>query len=538
MTEEVAAAAKPREIDSRVIVFKAAGGGDITSNARELEDDYVAFYENGAEHSLIRPPYDPKTLEKLVEQNNTLAPCIDVMVTNVDGTGYEILRRDGKKMEDSDNTAVEPAKNFFDECCPMMSFKTLREKIRREMESIGTGYIEVIRNAADEVVFAGHLESKMMRLGKLDPSVQVETTMMRGGKEVTFTRWVRERRYAQKVGENLVWFKEYGASRDLNSKTGQWAPKGTLPADLRATEVIRFGIVPDITTPYYVPRWISQTPSVIGSRKAEEHNNEFFDAGGIPPYLIIVEGGQLAEKAVEAIRAALNEKGAHTRAQVIEAFSTAGTLEQAAKVTVKVERFGAERTQDAMFMEFDKSCEVKVRRSFRIPPILIGQSDDYNFASAQAAYLVAEAQVFKPERESFDEVVSNTLMPELLAGSRDYVYRSKGISIIDSATQLLVVQAAASTSRVDPENLVDHLGEIGGMEFQKIDVSKVQQSPKDFVQDPQGNVVPLHTVRPPAPKPVAKGEADEVARLNSLIGCALAVMTDQVEFLPLELEEA
>jgi PBSX family phage portal protein len=510
----------PVTADARVIVYKAGDGDPIVSNARQLEDDYVSYYSTQESHSLIRPPYDMKRLEEMVQMNNALAPCISCMVTNVAGTGWEIERADGEKMEDADEKVVQPAIDFFNECAPMMSFTTLSKETRYAMETLGNGYMEVIRILKDEIVFIGPMESKMMRIARLQDPVEVEVKMMRGGKEVTFKQYKRERRFAQKVGEQLVWFKEFGASRDLNRSTGEWAKPGQrLPFNLRSTEVLLFTVDPDVATPYGIPRWICQTPSVLGSRKAEEHNLEFFENGGIPPYLVIVQGGQLAEKTVEAVRQALNEKGAHARVQVIEAFSTSGDLNGAANVQVKVERFGAERTNDAMFQQYDKDCELRVRRAFRLPEILLGKTDAMNFATAQAAYLVAEAQVFKPERDEFDERITSTLLPALL-DSRDYVFRSKPISIIDADTQLKVLQAAAGTGRVDPENLVTHYGEVGGMEFQTVDVSKVKPAP-NFGMYPTGNVVPIETAQP---KKVAKSEDDET--LIELLNCSLAVLAE------------
>lgn len=527
---------QPKEatVAIRSLVFKASGE-PLVSNAREVEDDYASYY-TGPTHSLIEPPYSALQLEQLVERNNTLGPCIGAMVTNIDGTGYEIERRDGVKMEDADHEAVKPAVEFFDECCPMMSFQTLRQKTRREMEATGNGYVEVIRNPLDEVVFVGPLEAKMIRMARLGEAVPVTVTMNRKGKDQPITRLVRERKFAQKVAEKLVWFKEYGASRDLNKFTGEWAASGTrLPYELRATEILHFGVLPDINTPYYVPRWIGQTPSVISSRKAEENNVQFFETGGVPPYLVIVQGGQLAENTVQALRDALNNNDAQARVQVIEAFSTSGELGTNGNVQVKVEKFGGDRGSDPMFQNYDSKCEDKIRRSFRLPEILVGKTEQMNFATAHASYLVAEAQVFKPERDAFDEIISNTLLPELL-GNRDYVYRSKPISIVDADTQLAVITKAMGTGRVDQEHAVGLLGEIGGIEFQMIDTKTLEDVSSEYATDPLGNVIPIASVRPQEPQtvPPKTGKGGNVAKktesndgLAHLIGCAMAVMAHQ-----------
>ena len=139
----------------------------------------------------------------------------------------------------------------------------------------------------------------------------------------------------------------------------------------RATELIHFTMKSDVSTPYGVPRWIQQTPSVVGSRKAEEHNIEFFDRGGVPPFLIIVEGGTLAPATTRALKDLLQGKSREKlEAAVLEVVST-GTIGKESKVTVKVERFGSS-DKDFHFEKYDKRTEAHVRKLFRLPPIFLG----------------------------------------------------------------------------------------------------------------------------------------------------------------------
>jgi capsid portal protein len=56
--------------------------------------------------------------------------------------------------------------------------------------------------------------------------------------------------------------------------------------------------------------------------------------------------------------------------------------------------------------------------AFRIPPILLGMLDRANFAIVYASYLVAENQVFRPERDLFDEMVNRLILPELGSPAR------------------------------------------------------------------------------------------------------------------------
>jgi hypothetical protein len=57
-----------------------------------------------------------------------------------------------------------------------------------------------------------------------------------------------------------------------------------------------------------------------------------------------------------------------------------------------------------------------------------------NFATAVTSYLVAEAQVFAPERDAFDDMINKTIVKEL--GFKTLKVKSKPITIADIASQL------------------------------------------------------------------------------------------------------
>ena len=173
-----------------------------------------------------------------------------------------------------------------------------------------------------------------------------------------------------------------------------------VPPEKRGSELLILGINPDVTTPYFLPRWINQLPSVIGSRAAEEQNLQFLDAGGLPPAIVFIQGGTLIKDTSDQLRMYLSGLNKNkNRAVVVEVQSVSGSLDAAGKVDVKVERFGSAQSQDSMFTNYDEVTEEHVRVGFRLPPLFLGKAVDYNFATAQTSYMVAEAQVFLPERD-------------------------------------------------------------------------------------------------------------------------------------------
>ena len=179
--------------------------------------------------------------------------------------------------------------------------------------------------------------------------------------------------------------------------------------------------------------------------------------------MIIVSGGALAEGAEKALREHFMSTGEmRHQAAVMEAYSTEGDVDSPANVKVTVERFGSERTTDSMFENYIANCDKRVQRAFRIPSIFLGESADFNFATALSAMMVAEAQVFACERREFDEIINLKLMPELPHGD-EFTYRSKGLGLRD-ATQQLEALGLVKDSITD-EDFVSKVGETVGLEL-------------------------------------------------------------------------
>lgn len=460
----------------------AAGNRVVHSNAADPEDEFRRFYATGADNVLIlEPPYVPTVLDRLSQENNALSPCVEAMVTNIDGTGYDFELEGEKAEDDEDDTEILWLKEFFAEPWPDQSFVTIRKQLRRDLERTGNAYIEVLTDATDSVVFFRRVDAKMMRLVSLDDPVPVRQKIKRRGKEIEVTLMKRERRFAQLVnGTTLAYFAEAGASRDLDKTTGKWAPRGQrLPVAKRATQVIHFTLLPDAHTPYGVPRWIGQLPSILGSRKAEEFNLDFFDHGGVPPVLIILQGGTLQPQTTNAIETKLGRGSAakKNRVQVIETMPSGGTFNSPNNTRVTVERFGSERQDDSMFENYDEKCEIRVRRSFRLPPIFIGAADDYNFASAVASYAVAEAQVFKPERDEFDEIVTNKLVRVL--AKPGYRLMSKPLVIEDATNKLQGIQLAKDLPGVQPKDVLYEINEATGTDLRYDEALAAQKEEAD-----------------------------------------------------------
>lgn len=443
----------------------------LRTDQRGVEDDpftQLGMTGLGEKGQVLEPTYNQVLLRSLSHQNNTLLQAVTAMEVNIDGTGYDLERKDGEVFSEEDDKKAKKLSEFFDEPWPGMSFVTLRRLLRRDMETTGNAYLEIIRNNKGEIVFVRHMDAMLMRMMKLEDAIAVNKKITRGGSEINVNVLERQRKYVQKIGDTKVrFYKAYGIERDLNAVTGKWAGEvasGAVgnqePAPItqseKANELLHFSVVRDVTTPYGVPRWINNLPSVLGSRKAEEFNLEFFDHGGLPPAMILIQGGQLSNEARTQLTNYMAGKAAMKQRGIIaEIFAASGDLGSAGNVKVSVERFGDERQKDSMFQTYDDRCAEHVRIAFRLPPMFLGLSEAYNFATAYTAYMIAEAQVFAPEREEFDEIINLTIMKEL---SDEYLYRSKTLNVVDVEQKLKAMEL--SKEYQNPTDFIDELNEI------------------------------------------------------------------------------
>jgi PBSX family phage portal protein len=456
----------PRAVSRVTMVNKADGGtaGMVTNGTDSNPEDvfagsYTTQGGNGTV-SIIEPTFVPLSMKRLVTQNNILAQCIEAMEVNVDGTGHSIeLIPDQKEAEKEKQILTD----FFNEPYPGKSMVSMRRDLRHDLEATGNGYLEAIRSVGGDLIMLNVLEAVDIRMIRYDDPVFVTKTVTRAGAELTVKIRARERRFVQTVNGKKIYFKEFGASRELDRDTGLWAAPGVqLSVAKRASEILHFTVTKEAKTPYGTPRWINQMPSVLGSRKAEEFNLDFFDSGGLPPVLVLVQGGYLGEQVRADLAAHLGGKGTKHRAAIVEAISSSGSLDSSGSVKVTVERFGTERQQDSMFQQYDKNCEEHVRVAFRLPPLFVGRAQDYNFATAQTGYMVAEAQVFGPERLEFDE----KMKPVVKAlGVKSYEFKSKPLTITSIEDNLKALELAVGKV-ASGETVLDEINKLTGMHLE------------------------------------------------------------------------
>lgn len=418
-------------------VIKEDSAMVISLSAQELDSAGDAFFGGYDEESkngtpqVMKPPVYPRRLWSIAETNSIIPQCAETMQINVAATGYDLVDGDGETVEEGKFADLI---GFLDRPHWNASLTDVLKAFVYEREVIGYSAIEFLPNIAGEIVAFKHHSMLNTRLIRLDEPVQVQREIRRGKKVEKFNVNERERRYVERINNKNIFYREFGSSRKLNKHTGMWesADSPVEKAD-EATELYVSGIRPDAKSPYFLPRWWNNIPSALGGRKAEEENLVLFDNQGIPAGIIFVEGGQAAANTSRDLNAMLAGNKSN-RLIVVPVESTSGSMDSTSKATVKVERFGSATNKDAMNKGYLDETEERLRRSWRIPPLFLGKAADYNFATAKTAYMVAEAQVFAPERTSTIDEMMNRLLSR--KGITDIYYRSRPITLTDAEQKL------------------------------------------------------------------------------------------------------
>lgn len=423
------------------------------------EDPFDSMYEA---KEAIEPPLDPYELAVMVQISNILPQCVEAMEQNCEGYGYNL----NEVLEDEDKTpAIEAAmekekkfiKNFMKYASYETSFTKLRKRLRRDKETLGNAYMEILRNEKGDIDGFEYIKGITMRLGPL--SKPIDFTIYKKDEETLEYKQIsyrkRFRTYIQLVGMEKVYFKELGDPRNINALTGEPISEEEMNDNenqpILANEVYHF-FIDDPLGPYGTPRWSGNLVSVTGSRQSEEVNMDYFGNKTIPPMVITVSGGEFGKKTHQRIRDFLeNEiKGKENfhNILVLEA-QGAGNPHSLNKSGVDIGINQLTQMTDGMFQDYDKNNREKIRSSFRLPPIYVGLTDDYTRATAKESKEVAEEQVFTPEKADFDFFINHRIFPEL--GIKYFEFETKSAPIDNTRDMVDAIKVMNDTGATNEE---------------------------------------------------------------------------------------
>lgn len=439
------------------------------------EDPFSSLSHNGL---TIEPPFDLLTLTTLPEHSSELVQTIEAMETNIDSTGHRFVPR--LKLSEATEAKLAAAvrgeavrlQNFF-QYCTTESFAEFRMKLRKDKETTGCCYFEVLRDSTGAICGFSHMPAYQVRLGRMeDDPILVDRKILEmqeadGSVQVkTVKQWRRFRRFVQSrfiasrglnstvQGHKVRWYKEFGDPREYSSKTGDVIPSENVdktPINERANEVIYLRLYSP-RTPYGIPRYVGNLLSIFGDRASEEINYTTFRNNNIPSMALLVSNGQLTEGTVERIQSFVESQiqgsDNYSKFLIVEGEPADEDGEDGGHVKIELKPLTNEQHKDALFQNYSKNNQDKIRRAFRLPPIFVGRADDYTRATAEASRRLADEQVFSPERTLWDEVMNRFIFPEM--GIVYHKYKSNTPNTTDNEQLVKILGGSEKTGGMTP----------------------------------------------------------------------------------------
>lgn len=466
---------KEKRTAYKMEVKKAASEERAAAYTRQIQydDPFTEFYGTDGK-KVLQPPFLPNSLYEIYEESGVIQACVEAMVENVDGYGHRIVPIEGSELDltEEEQKQKEILEAFFRTPNGIESFGEIREKLRRDIEVTGNGYLEVVRNGAGKPHMLFWLDAKKTRLLPMDSErVAVQVFLDRDGKIVPETILRQFRRFAMidSSGKNLVYFKEFGDPRPMDANTGEFV-YGTPPEDfVPASEVIHFKIG---NGTYGVPRWIGTILTALGTSRAEYVNFDLFDGQAVPPLIISVSGGELTDESFDDLLNLLKKsKGVKNfhKVIVLEAESTAVTPDgRATAPRIEVQDLMAFRKEDALFGKYLADGRTAIRMfGFRLPGIFIGDHTGVNFATAKISRELAEEQLFIPVRTKFDDKINATILREF--GIFSLKFKSDGPVIKSSQDVISIFPQLLKSSVFSMNELVQFTNENFGLHLKPYD---------------------------------------------------------------------
>lgn len=483
------AVAKARHAAKQKVVEKNAPGQPTTESepgqATNVNEDPFGALSSGGR--LIEPPFNMLSLATLPEQNTELTPIIETMEQNIEGFGHVLQPRVDMKLVPEEKreefeTALNKERvrlvNFFNYANLRISLTELRKRTRKDLEATGNAFWEVIRNAAGEIQGFEHVPAYQTRLSKQDEEpTKVDWPVLELQEDGSWQvekvpAWMKFRRYAQsrltpirglvqvaQGGYKIRWFKDFGDPRQYSNRTGNLLKTAEQVAAHRqkhgehafANELIHFKLY-SCRSPYGLPRYIGNLLSIFGARAAEEINYVTFRNNNVPSMAVLVSNGQLTDGTLQRITSYVESQiqgsDNYSKFLVIEAEGDVEG-EDGGHVKLDIKPLTQLQARDAMFTNYLTQNQAAIRRAFRIPPVFIGQSDDYTRSTAETSRRLADEQVFAPERNAFDEFVNRTLFPFM--GISLHRFKSNSPNTTDNQQLVKMLGGAEKTGAMTPE---------------------------------------------------------------------------------------
>jgi PBSX family phage portal protein len=465
----------------KAIVFSPSEEA-IKKQSNDMSDSEDFFQSALGTSRFIEPPLNPLILSMLPESSSELVQCIEAMEINIEAFGQRLIEIKMTDAEKNSNKAemdreYEEINALLEITNSEEDMTAVRRLTRKDIETTGNGYWELLPNIADPTKLEGinHLPSYKMRLVRQDntPTKVEKKYLSKDFKWKSKFFYKRFRRYVQQQGTKVVFFKEWDDPRTIDKRNGDVIEKpDSSNKKYWATGVKHFKI-PWPRSPYGMPRIMGNLYSIFGSRAADQINYFTFKNNNVPSMVITVSNGMLTEGSInrieEYISSQIKRSDNYSKFLLLEAETQDEGNPNPGQMKIDIKPLQDTQRDDQLFQNYDKNNADKIRRSFRLPPIYVGKAEDFNKATAESSRRLADEQVFDPERKAMDKAI-NAILTHY--NYRFWKVKSNSPNVTDDEVLAKILGGVEKTGGITPRLSREILSDILGRELPEIDTKK------------------------------------------------------------------
>lgn len=455
----------PRAMESMVnVLVLGKGSDDSTTDSSSSEDEKSKTepkskqlsgdpFSMMAKGEFVPPRHNPQTWAAAMEQSTRLGRCIRTYARNTVGLGWfiepinKIRPETPKEVREKVEKQTMKLQKLFDKPSDKMPTSQLFYMMKIDEESIGNGYLEIVRDNAGKIAKIYHVPGVGMRV-----RVREEET----GEQVIGG-------FVQIRGNEKRYFKDFGDMKVMNAESGDYY-KGhkPLPVSKRATEIIHFKLYSPTSTWYGAPRYLSAAPAITGNRLAALRNVNFFENDAVPRMALMVSGGTLTPEAVQSIEDFFKAKAqgvqkSHSICVIQAEQRQVGFQQQGRGPRLELKPLTVGVTEDASFETYRKSNDEEIREAFGLAPVFF-TTESVNKASAQVSREISNEQELEPDRLEKEYIVNQTIAADLLGGDPLVRFRFERMKLTDPLDTARMDQTYAGLGALTPNELRSSIG--------------------------------------------------------------------------------
>lgn len=418
----IAAFAKRREAEAMQKRYESKDG---SARSKKVEENIITGYNA---FDVVLPPYNLDYLAKLYELNETHKAAVDAKVSNIVGLGYDFIPNARTKLK-MDGFDGEKAQKYqrklslwkielseaIDDMNEEDTFKEILEKVWKDYETMGNGYLEIGRSdTTGKIAYIGHL-----------PAATIRVRRDRDG-------------FVQIISNQAVFFRNFG--KDDADPIGQ---------DPNPNEVIHLKKYAPSSTFYGVPDIVAAKGAVAGQKFSENFNLDYFENKAVPRHVVILKGAtinpRLAKNILEFFETGL--KGKNHRSLFIPL--PGDTAEKKVSFEIKPVEAGV---QDSSFNNYDKGNRAKILTAHRVPVNKVGLPEGVSLAVARDADKTFKEQVCGPEQDTLEKKV-NKIIKDIQGEQHIFDLSLNELTLTDENTQSQIDERRIKTGQRTPNEL-------------------------------------------------------------------------------------